>query len=540
MATIGQTSFPTEIDTAESLLTPWSEYRGKLRLPCTSTDTRLDVYTTEGARPTGVLVIEDDNANREYVTYGGVTQDAFIECVRGAFPEDGGRAAAAWPAETYVDQTIVPTHHRVVTDALIAVEDAVLALQNAASGDVSITITHKANYGSSGTGNGQFQSPQQIAVDSSLTIYAADYANSRYSVWTVSGNNVLTWAANHGSSGTGNGQFRYPTGIAIGPNGNRWVADSSNHRIQRFSSAGTWQQTIGGTASGSTSTTFNFPTHVWVTSTNDVWVADYGNGRLQRYNSAGVYQQTITMPYTASENIAQPWGVAVDASGNIWATDPANNRIRVFTSAGALLTTVGGKGATYRGTGPLEFWGPRGIFIDALNHVLVADRNNDRVQVLDDQQQFLGMFGTTGTGVDQFQGPTSVVVDTNGIITVSDQGNNRLSRWQMLGSGYILKHTHDVTTSITYVTSSTQTVNATAVKNWSTACPSTHTKVIGGGCQVDTGTANVTAVNRTYPNTTVSPNTWVCEVVNSSGTARSAIGYAVCLDDTSTTTLGGA
>ena len=96
-------------------------------------------------------------------------------------------------------------------------------------------------WGSSGTGNGSFNSPHGIAVNSSGFVYVADSNNNRTQVFTPSGTYVTKW----GSSGTGNGQFNNPHAIAVDDNGLVYVADRYNNRIQVFTSTGVYLSQMG-------------------------------------------------------------------------------------------------------------------------------------------------------------------------------------------------------------------------------------------------------------------------------------------------------
>src|SRR5262245_36939758 len=66
-------------------------------------------------------------------------------------------------------------------------------------------------WGTHGTGNGQFQFPQGVAVDAGGRVYVADLHNSRIQVFTSSGAYLTQW----GTYGVGDGQFQYPQGVAV-------------------------------------------------------------------------------------------------------------------------------------------------------------------------------------------------------------------------------------------------------------------------------------------------------------------------------------
>src|SRR5688572_25801000 len=91
---------------------------------------------------------------------------------------------------------------------------------------------YSSQWGGSGTGNGQFNSPRDMAIDASGNIYVSDNANNRVQKFNSSG----TYVSQFGNLGTGNGQFNLPRGIAIDGSGNIFVADQDNNRIQKFNS----------------------------------------------------------------------------------------------------------------------------------------------------------------------------------------------------------------------------------------------------------------------------------------------------------------
>ena len=88
-------------------------------------------------------------------------------------------------------------------------------------------------YGSAGSGNGQFSNPFGIAFSPDGARFAvADYSNNRIQIFGLSGNTV-THQVSYGSSGSGNGQFSNPAGIAFTPDGLRFaVTDYNNNRVQ--------------------------------------------------------------------------------------------------------------------------------------------------------------------------------------------------------------------------------------------------------------------------------------------------------------------
>ena len=81
--------------------------------------------------------------------------------------------------------------------------------------------TYLTQFGSAGSGNGQFEYPLGIAVDSSNNVYVADSDNNRVEKFDRNGNYLTQW----GSLGSGNGQFIDPVGIAVDSSNNVYVTD---------------------------------------------------------------------------------------------------------------------------------------------------------------------------------------------------------------------------------------------------------------------------------------------------------------------------
>jgi len=95
--------------------------------------------------------------------------------------------------------------------------------------------TFLMSWGTSGSGDGQFSQPYGIAVDSDENVYVVDSGNSRIQKFTSTGAFLTKW----GSNGTGDGQFIGPRDIGVDGDGNIYVADWANNRIQKFGDAAT-------------------------------------------------------------------------------------------------------------------------------------------------------------------------------------------------------------------------------------------------------------------------------------------------------------
>ena len=128
------------------------------------------------------------------------------------------------------------------------------------------------NFGSLGSGSGQFNYPAGVTVDSAGNVYVADYNNSRIERFNPT--NFAGTFTSFGSLGSGSGQFTYLYGVTVDSAGKVYVADTVNHRIDRFNPtnfAGTFTS-FGSLGGGSGQ--FNTPTGVTVDGAGNVYVAD--------------------------------------------------------------------------------------------------------------------------------------------------------------------------------------------------------------------------------------------------------------------------
>jgi DNA-binding beta-propeller fold protein YncE len=88
-----------------------------------------------------------------------------------------------------------------------------------------------AQFGSSGTGNGQFHGLGGIASDPTTgDLYVSDTHDNRVQVFSSAG----AFITGFGSGGSGNGQFSGPRGVAVNSSGTAYLADTANNRVQEW------------------------------------------------------------------------------------------------------------------------------------------------------------------------------------------------------------------------------------------------------------------------------------------------------------------
>jgi sugar lactone lactonase YvrE len=276
-------------------------------------------------------------------------------------------------------------------------------------------------WGSNGTGNGEFNDPEGIAIDSSGYVYVAEYYNNRIQKFTADGTFITSW----GSEGSGNGQFSSPYDVAIDSSGYVYVADFANDRIQKFSSDGTFITSWGSTGSGNGQ--FSSPRGVAIDSSGNlstdprVYVAEWGGNRIQKFTSDGTFITSWGSTGSGNGEFNGTAGIAIDSSGSVYVADAGNDRIQKFTNDGTFIRKWG-----FEGSGNGQFSSPYGIAIDSSDNVYVADFANNRIQKFSSDGTFITSWGSAGSGEGQFSSPYGIAIDSSGNVYVSEEGNDRI------------------------------------------------------------------------------------------------------------------
>ncbi|HTQ27514.1 MAG TPA: NHL repeat-containing protein [Puia sp.] len=318
----------------------------------------------------------------------------------------------------------------------------------------------------SSTGMASFDAPSGVAVDGAGNVYVADQyndvirmINSSGTVTTLAGSGVT-----YGGPGTPrppeiNGAesivtFISPYGIALGPQGDIYVAEvDGGYTIRMISPSGTVSTLAGsplgytGSANGPGSVaTFGDPKGVATDKAGNVYVADAGNNLIRMISPSGVVstfagngQAGLVNGPSASASFNQPSGVAVDGEGNVIVADAGNNVIRSIATNG-IVATLSGNGSPGSTDGNIQalisYNNPTGLAIDDLGYIYVSDQGNNKIRVINPNNQQVSTFAGNGTqgasnGLGSnasFSKPTGIAVDAMGNVYVADQGNNLIRK----------------------------------------------------------------------------------------------------------------
>lgn len=270
---------------------------------------------------------------------------------------------------------------------------------------------YKFKFGTSGASPGQLnpllgaQNGNSIALAADGNILVADTNNHRVQIFTASGDYVSQF----GSFGSGDGQFNLPISLAVDSSGNIHVLERGNGRIQKFDGTGAYVSKFGvpGNGDGQLS---SFTRGVVVDSLGNIYVSEHP--KVQKFNSSGVFLSKLTIDFAAglaidvSDNLYvsaggsvrkyssagilqktfggvssepgylnRPRDMAADSGGNIYVADSENHRIQKFDSQGNFLFSFGSEGS-----GNVEFKFPSSVTVDSDGNIHVLDVGNSKIK----------------------------------------------------------------------------------------------------------------------------------------------------------------
>ena len=213
-------------------------------------------------------------------------------------------------------------------------------------------------FGSSGSGNGQFSCPQGLAFDANNDLYVSEYSNDRVQKFTINGEYLLQI----GYCGSGNGQLSNPIGITV-HNDRLYIAEYNNSRVSVFQLNGQFCFIIG-------SGQLISPHDVTVNGNGHLLIANYNNNCISSFTLDGAYLGRFD-----KGQLSYPIGLTTDMHGFVLVTENGNNRVTVFDKDGVRVCNFGSYGSA-----PGQFSNPRGIAVSPNGNIYVADCSNNRVQ----------------------------------------------------------------------------------------------------------------------------------------------------------------
>lgn len=243
-----------------------------------------------------------------------------------------------------------------------------------------------------------------------------------------------------GVRGQADGQFADARNLALAADGSVWIADSANLRIQKLDKDGKHVLTVGGEGNADGQFANGPGGGVWgiaVAPSGDVYVADTWNHRVQRFDAEGRFkakfgsQALVQNAADAQGQFFGPRGIAIAPDGSLLISDAGNHRVQRFDPDGRLLAVYGGRGA-----GDGLFSEPVGVATDRAGNIYVADTWNRRIQKLDKDGKFVAQWPMAGWESESVVNKPYLAIDAEGAIYATDPEMHRAIK--LSASGQVL------------------------------------------------------------------------------------------------------
>lgn len=237
-----------------------------------------------------------------------------------------------------------------------------------------------------GQGVGSLAKPLGLSVDKTGRVFVCDGTGRRIVVYDKDGN-YLTAMGNKED-------LERPSSVAVNSDGSRvYVVDtggveSRNHHVVVYDgNSGEKLQVIGTRGSGDGE--FNLPVSLAVAPNGDFYVVDGGNFRIQGFTPDGKFKVKFGDVGRRSGQFARPKDIAIDREGNIYVTDSSFANFQIFNPKGELLLFVGERGSEGMAA---QFMLPSGITVD---------RSDGRIYVVDQFFRKMEIYRPASTAADR-------------------------------------------------------------------------------------------------------------------------------------------
>src|SRR5450755_340073 len=358
----------------------------------------------------------------------------------------------------------------------------------------------QSNNGTSATG-ALLTAPQGVTIDGSGNMFIADTGNCRaemvpwnsgtyftlpmtqYDLYTVAGRNASNCTiGNDGKIATASNLWS-PTSVRD-PDGNLYIADAGNNRVQEVAGTGHSQfgqsmtaafvYTIAGSQTGTAgnsgdggaaaSALLHNPSDLWVDASGNVFISDTGNNEIRKITAATAAISDVAggngqaLPTTGdggpatTSGLSSPRGIASDPNGDVFVADASNNRVQeiaasshtqfgIAMTAGDVYTVAGNAGgqAGDSGNGGLatgaRLNSPEGVAADSAGNLYIADTGNSQIREVSAATGNIAVIagstiGDSGDGGPatsaKLSAPAAAAVDAAGDVFIADPGNDQV------------------------------------------------------------------------------------------------------------------
>ena len=248
-----------------------------------------------------------------------------------------------------------------------------------------------------GSGDGEFASPRDIAFDSDGNVYVTDNDNNRVQKFTSSGQFITKWNCDN------------PMGIAVDEEGYVYVADVTGDKIWKF-------EQDGGSYTPVTGWQIDVidPIGIALDVSGNIYVCEEGTSLVKKFSDDTSYITSLDGQFNT------PVYLQVDSTGKVYVADLYGNSIKKFSST---------DGINYTYEVLCSPNNPGGVAVDLSGYVYVTGYNDNWVKKFSPDGHLVTSWGESGLDNGQFTNPIGVEVKSLGYVYVADHGAHRIQKF---------------------------------------------------------------------------------------------------------------
>lgn len=230
--------------------------------------------------------------------------------------------------------------------------------------------------------------------------------------------------------------FIMPHGLTVDKEDNIWVTDVGLHQILKFSHDGQLLMTLGiAKTPGNDSLHFNLPTDVAVADDGSFYVSDgYGNSRVMKFSASGSYLLEWGTKGSDEGEFDIPHGITIDKNEHVYVADRQNNRIQVFDKNGKFLRVLKNKDSVPQ-LPAVTIDSAQHLYAIDFDYTITTDLGNKGSKIFryDSSGNIVFQFGSTGENKRTVSWYHDIAVDRQGNIYVGDIHGIKLLKFRNKG-----------------------------------------------------------------------------------------------------------
>jgi len=270
-----------------------------------------------------------------------------------------------------------------------------------------------AVFGGVGLGEGEFSYPRAITAEPDGSVFVVDKAG-RVQRFSPTGEFETAWRMPETTYGK-------PVGVAVGPDGRIFVADTHYHRVMIYDRDGRHLGSFG--REGFCDGEMQLPTDVAVDAEGFIYVSEYHeNDRITKWSPSLQFIQAIGAAPVDGRRLRRPAGIDIDDEQTVWVADACNHRVVRFAPDGTFISAFGEMGCE---PGQLRY--PYDITVSPDNKsLMVCEYGGDRLQWFDKSGKSLRTWGGSGRQAGRLWAPWGAAYGPHGCVYVVDSLNSRV------------------------------------------------------------------------------------------------------------------